>query len=396
MSNEMASVGILKTQAVGVTVQRMGQTLTLEPGDPVFWDDTIVNNSRQVVQVDMPALHASHGDALLELAPNASARLDALESDVPDAPARTEVTALSEGVELYEVSEAVNTAVLSPQEGEFSGLVGAGLLAGGASASTAAGVIGAGVLGAAVLDGDDDEVVDTGNPTTPTDPTDPTDPPVTTTELTGLAGLLADVADTLDNSLGEIPGLGILIDGLTDLLGSGQGDLIPLPGGLADGLAFLGDAIKDGLADIPVLGSLGDLLGGVVGGTTTTVLTGDTGGDVLSGLLGDLTGGLGNAADALPGLEQFSGSLESMDTLPGMNTTDLSLASTVIPADLFNSIVSQITQIDLSLFGMNSQFDAASAAISPRDFTDFSQSSSPINSSAAFAESIVVQNADFA
>jgi hypothetical protein len=45
---------------------------------------------------------------------------------------------------------------------------------------------------------------------------------------------------------------------------------------------------------------------------------------------------------------------------------------------------------------MNSQFDAATAAISPTDFTDFSQSSSPINSSAAFAESIVVQNADFA
>ena len=48
------------------------------------------------------------------------------------------------------------------------------------------------------------------------------------------------------------------------------------------------------------------------------------------------------------------GSVQSMDTLPGMNSTDLSLASTVIPADLFNSIVSQITQIDLSLFGMNS------------------------------------------
>jgi len=133
-----------------------------------------------------------------------------------------------------------------------------------------------------------------------------------------------------------------------------------------------------------------------VGGTTTTLLAGDAGTDPVSGLLNDLTASLGEAADALPGLEQFSGSLESMDTLPGMNSTDLSLASTVIPADLFNSIVSQITQIDLSLFGMNSQFDAATAAISPTDFTDFSQSSSPINSSAAFAESIVVQNADFA
>lgn len=89
-------------------------------------------------------------------------------------------------------------------------------------------------------------------------------------------------------------------------------------------------------------------------------------------------------------------SLESMETLPGINRIDLSLASSFIPADLFNSIVSQITQIDLSLFGMNSQFDAANATIFPTDFSDFSQSSSPINSTTAFAESIVVQNADFA
>lgn len=89
-------------------------------------------------------------------------------------------------------------------------------------------------------------------------------------------------------------------------------------------------------------------------------------------------------------------SLENMDTLPRMNSTDLSLAATVIPADLFNGIVLQITRIDLSLFGMNSQFDAARAAIFPSDFTDFSQSSTPINSSASFAESVTVQTADFA
>lgn len=88
--------------------------------------------------------------------------------------------------------------------------------------------------------------------------------------------------------------------------------------------------------------------------------------------------------------------LESMDSLPELNAIDLSLASSFIPGELFQSIVSLITQIDLSLYGMNSQFDAATAAIFPTDFSDFSLSSSPINSAAAFAESIVVQNADFA
>ena len=87
--------------------------------------------------------------------------------------------------------------------------------------------------------------------------------------------------------------------------------------------------------------------------------------------------------------------LEPMDSLPSLNSIDLSLASSFIPADLFISIVSQITQIDLSLFGMNSQFDSASASFWRSDFTDFSQSSSPINSAAAFAESTVVHSADF-
>ena len=89
-------------------------------------------------------------------------------------------------------------------------------------------------------------------------------------------------------------------------------------------------------------------------------------------------------------------SLESMDSLPNLNSIDLSLASSFIPGDLFNSIVSLITQIDLSLYGMNSHYDADNAAISPSVFSDFVQPSAPINSTASFAESIVVQCTDFA
>ena len=74
MSQELTSVGTLKTQSVGVTVERMGQTLTLAPDAPVFWNDKIVNGSSQTVQIQMPALHPSHGNTVLELAPGASAR----------------------------------------------------------------------------------------------------------------------------------------------------------------------------------------------------------------------------------------------------------------------------------------------------------------------------------
>ncbi|MCR2747896.1 hypothetical protein [Limnobacter parvus] len=88
--------------------------------------------------------------------------------------------------------------------------------------------------------------------------------------------------------------------------------------------------------------------------------------------------------------------LESMDSLPGSNLIDLSLASSFIPGDLFQSIVSQIAQIDLSLFGMHNQFDPLTSALSPSCFADFFQSTSPINSSASFAEPVVAQSAEFA
>lgn len=88
--------------------------------------------------------------------------------------------------------------------------------------------------------------------------------------------------------------------------------------------------------------------------------------------------------------------LENMDSLPNLNSIDLSLASSFIPGDLFISIVSFITQIDLSLYGMNSHFDADNAAISPSVFSDFVQPAAPISSTASFAESIVVHSTDFA
>ena len=49
-------------------------------------------------------------------------------------------------------------------------------------------------------------------------------------------GLLADVSNALESGLGSLPLLGPVVTGLSDLLGSGEGSLVPVPGGLADGL----------------------------------------------------------------------------------------------------------------------------------------------------------------
>ena len=87
---------------------------------------------------------------------------------------------------------------------------------------------------------------------------------------------------------------------------------------------------------------------------------------------------------------------EAMDSLPGMASTDLTLAATFIPADLLQSIAELITRIDLSLYGMNSQFDPDSASIFRSDFADIFQPSTPIHSTAAVAESFVFFNAEFA
>lgn len=87
---------------------------------------------------------------------------------------------------------------------------------------------------------------------------------------------------------------------------------------------------------------------------------------------------------------------QAMDSLPGMASTDLTLAATFIPADLLQSIADLITRIDLSLFGMNGQFDPDSASIFRSDFADIFQPSTPIHSTAAVADSFVFYNAEFA
>jgi hypothetical protein len=161
MSQDLKVVGKLESSTAGITVERLGNTVSLQRGDPVFWNDVIINSSSQAVEIAMPALSAGHGATLLLLSPNASAKLESVTSIVADGAERTEVVALSEGVELYDVDDDVSSAYLTPFEGEMSGLVGAGLLAAGSGAGAGVGVaIAGGVLGAVALSDDGDDTLD--------------------------------------------------------------------------------------------------------------------------------------------------------------------------------------------------------------------------------------------
>lgn len=347
-TSSQPTVGLLKSPSPGVVVERMGQKLTLEPSEGLLWNDIVVNQGDRVAQIEMPALDPKHGPALLELAPGASAQLKPIPTGSSEIGPRTEVVAMSDGVELFEVSDQINTAVLTPADGELAGLAGAGLLAAGGAAGPLAALAGLGLLGIAATDsngGNNDTPLDptptvpTPPPPTQTPPPVPTDgptsapPPVPTPsvspppgptpaptdgptpgptpaptsepaeQLTGVAGLLVDAGNTLDQATAGIPGLGTLVDGLTDLLGTGQGDVLPLPFGLADGLAEAGTALTTATQDIPVLGDVLGLVGGLLGGTAPVTNPNEPGG--LTGLLNDLSGTLVSATQGTPGLEQL-------------------------------------------------------------------------------------------
>ncbi len=225
---------------------------------------------------------------------------------------------------------------------------------------------------------------------------------------------------------------------MSDLLGSGEGSLVPVPGGLADGLGFLGDAIKNGLADIPVLGNVGSLLGGLLGGSQEVPIT-EVPGTGLSGLLIDVGDSLQTATEGIPLVGEVGNLVEDLvgtgqgdllptpvgladltdaigDALGGSVPQDIPLISDVtsllsgtlgrvpqagdmmaevIDQEQLPDILSQINNIDMALFGAADTVPFV-GNFAPQD-ADIDLLSSPasINSYAQSFESVVVQNADF-
>ncbi|MDX1668064.1 MAG: hypothetical protein R3194_01490 [Limnobacter sp.] len=222
-------VGNIQTPTSGLTVQRGGETIILEQGDSLQWKDVITNEGATPVDILMPARYAGQGDTLLTLQPGASAELAEITAPGAGNASRTEVIALSEGVELYDIDNEISSSILTPYEGELSGLVGAGLLAGGAGAGAAAGV---GAVGLAALaagggggdggGGDDGSGPPPASPppvmpppvmppppvTAPPPPAPPPPAPAPSPDTAGLAGALLSAGEGTDSGLaasGQVP-----------------------------------------------------------------------------------------------------------------------------------------------------------------------------------------------
>lgn len=174
-------IGTIASKTDKLVVQRQGEQLTLRQGDAILAGDVLQNKDSVAVDIELPGQSAGQADSLVTLAPESAAQIatkSAAEGSM------IEVTSLTEGVELFAVSEGTDGAVLLADAGTgFSGLVGAGLLSAGSvgSASGIATAIGGGVGVAALAasSGDDtsaegsgftDVRVDNGDETT--DPVD--------------------------------------------------------------------------------------------------------------------------------------------------------------------------------------------------------------------------------
>jgi hypothetical protein len=246
-------IGVIASETDRLLVQRQGEQLTLRQGDAILAGDVLQNKDALAVHIELPGQAAGQANSLVTLAPESAAHITAKSAAEGG---MIEVTSLTEGVELFAVSEGTDGAVLLADAGTgFSGLVGAGLL----SAGTAGGVSGiataigggVGVAALAASSGDDTNVegsaftdvrVDNGdettepvdnpenpgesedpeNPQNPEDPVDNPEEPESPTDPVdeGTTGTPLDaVLDPLADALGSTP-LAVISDPLFDALGS--------------------------------------------------------------------------------------------------------------------------------------------------------------------------------
>lgn len=254
-------IGTIASNTDKLSVQRLGEQIVLRQGDAVLAGDVLQNKDNGTIDIELPAQKSGQSDSLLTLAPNATAQV--LIASNEDG-AILEVTSLTEGVELYAVSEGSDGALLLADSGTgVSGLVGAGLLSAGSVVGSSGLVTaiggGVGVAALAASSGDDsnsadasdfnDVRVDNGDETTPPvdtpenpdgnentetpneeepvdeepetpdenpeQPTDPVDPGTAGTTGTPFDLLL----DPLASALGGTP-LAMITDPLFDALGA--------------------------------------------------------------------------------------------------------------------------------------------------------------------------------
>lgn len=251
-------IGTIASKTEKLLVQRQGEQITLRQGDAILAGDVLQNKDLVSVDIELPALSEGQSNSLLTLSPESAAQVG---SATTAEGSMIEVTSLTEGVELYSISDGSEGAMLlADTSGSFSGLVGAGLLsagsAGGVSGLATAIGGGVGVAAFAASSGDDvslegssftDVRVDNGdettepidnpegpdgsenqdqeNPAAPENPEEPVENPEEPQEPTdpvneGTTGTPLDVVlDPLAGLLGSTP-LAVITDPLFDALGS--------------------------------------------------------------------------------------------------------------------------------------------------------------------------------
>lgn len=155
-------IGIVASTTEKLVVQRQGEQLTLRQGDAILAGDVIQNKDLVPVDIELPALTEGQADSLVTLAPESAAQIA---SNTAANGAVIEVTSLTEGVELYAISEGADGAILLADAGTgFNGLVGAGLLSAGSAGGVGglATVVGGGVGVAALAasSGDDSNAIE--------------------------------------------------------------------------------------------------------------------------------------------------------------------------------------------------------------------------------------------
>ena len=257
------NVATIKNAPEGLTVIRDGSETVLQNGDALRWGDELVNNGDSLVTVSLPAQSDQQTATELTMEPGSKSKLVEKDTPLDDGSSRTEVVAMTDGVELYDVDQEVTTV---------SGLVGAGLLAAGSGlgAGAVAAGAGAGALGAAfLLDDDDDDDDDGDNP----------DDPDGSGDAAGAAGGV----DSLNESLDQTPLEPVTM--LTDPV--------------ADGLAGAGTGASDMSEDDP--SGLSSIVGGVVGTPEEDYVNDQEG---AAGLVGSVSDGIeqgseGTALDPL-------------------------------------------------------------------------------------------------
>lgn len=155
-------IGTVASTTEKLIVQRQGEQFTLRQGDFILAGDVIQNKDLVPVDIELPALTKGQADSLVTLAPESAAQI-ASNTEVNGA--MIEVTSLTEGVELFAISEGTDGAILLADAGTgFNGLVGAGLLSAGSAGGVGglATVVGGGVGVAALAasSGDDSNSVE--------------------------------------------------------------------------------------------------------------------------------------------------------------------------------------------------------------------------------------------